>query len=67
MCDMPKWVDRITTRLTVFPAACMEGLAVGILLGVLVAAPYDRLFGLSVPLCMVLRSFVSTVAFASFP
>ena len=54
------------------PSSCRRALAktlvavaLGALIGVLVGAPYDQVFGLSTPLCTVLQSLVSTVAFAS--
>jgi VIT1/CCC1 family predicted Fe2+/Mn2+ transporter len=46
-------------------AKTLVAVALGALIGVLVGAPYDQVFGLSTPLCTVLRSLVSTAAFAS--
>jgi hypothetical protein len=43
----------------------LGALAIGALLGVLVAVPYDRLFGLSVPLYTVLRSLIATATLVS--
>jgi hypothetical protein len=39
--------------------------AVGVLLGLLVGVPYNRLFGLSPSICDVLRSLATTAAFTS--
>jgi hypothetical protein len=40
-------------------AKALVALAIGALIGVLAAMPYDRLFGLSVEACFVLRSVVA--------
>ncbi len=43
----------------------LSALAIGALLGVLVAVPYDRLFGLSAPLYTVLKSLIATATLVS--
>ena len=42
----------------------MCALAVGAMLGTLVALPYDQVFGLSAPLCTALRSSIATAILA---
>lgn len=41
--------------------SAIGALAVGAMLGALVAVPYDQVFGLSAPLCTALRSSIATV------
>jgi hypothetical protein len=42
----------------------VAALAVGAILGTLVAVPYDQVFGLSAPLCTALRSSITTAILA---
>ena len=44
----------------------MVALAVGAILGTLVAVPYDQVFGLSASLCTALRSSIATAILAGF-
>jgi hypothetical protein len=61
-----KWVFRITARTDVGRIVCNVSnvLSIGILLGVLAAAPYDRIFGLPASLCAAVQSFVSIAGLA---
>jgi hypothetical protein len=43
----------------------LAALAIGALLGALVAVPYDRWLGFSTPLCTVLQSLVATASMTS--
>ena len=44
--------------------SAMRALAIGAILGTLVAVPYDQVFGLSAPLCTALRSSIATALLA---
>jgi hypothetical protein len=55
---------RLKSNVRWLAQSAMCALAVGAILGTLVAVPYDQLFGLSAPLCTALRSSIATAILA---
>ena len=55
---------RLASRVRWLTRSAMGALVVGMVLGTLVAVPYDQVFGLSIPLCTALRSSIATAILA---